>query len=117
MILMILTSFLLRYESNFRFNLNFFFNIIILLIFNRLTSFKKIYGIFQNPNTMDYILICKDEYDCKKCGEKYTNIYGKWCKPCLMSHLKNNFTNWTENKELIILFRKCNQKLIVIRII
>jgi hypothetical protein len=48
---------------------------------------------------MDYILVCKDEY-CKKCDEKYNNIY-KWCKPCLISHLKNNFTNWTsENKEI-----------------
>jgi hypothetical protein len=49
---------------------------------------------------MDYILVCKDEY-CKKCGEKYTNIENQWCKPCLISHLKNNFTNWTsENKEI-----------------
>jgi hypothetical protein len=50
---------------------------------------------------MDYILVCKDKY-CKNCGEKYTNnMYGKWCEPCLISYLKNNFTNWTSGNEKI----------------
>jgi hypothetical protein len=49
---------------------------------------------------MDYVLVYKDNYDCKKCGKKYKNIHKKWCKLCLISHLKNNFTNWTENKEI-----------------
>jgi hypothetical protein len=50
---------------------------------------------------MDYILVYKDKYDCKKCGKKYTIIAYKWCKSCLISYLKNNFTNWTsKNKEI-----------------
>ncbi|RIA86551.1 hypothetical protein C1645_829106 [Glomus cerebriforme] len=36
----------------------------------------KIYGIFQNPDTRDYIIVLKDEY-CEKCGKRYTDIYHK----------------------------------------
>src|SRR5436189_1029338 len=32
---------------------------------------------------------------CKKCGEKYTYVYWKWCEPCQINNLKRNFTNWT----------------------
>ena len=38
---------------------------------------------------------------CKKCGEKCTNINGKWCKPCQINNLKENFTNWTSGNEKI----------------
>ena len=34
---------------------------------------------------------------CKKC----TNINGKWCKPCQINNLKENFTNWTSRNEKI----------------
>jgi serine/threonine protein kinase len=27
---------------------------------------------------------------CKKCGKKYTNVYWRWCKPCLINDLKTN---------------------------
>ena len=38
---------------------------------------------------------------CKKCGEEYTSIYQKWCKPCQIDNLKGNFTNWTSGDENI----------------
>ncbi|RGB38202.1 hypothetical protein C1646_756038 [Rhizophagus diaphanus] len=41
------------------------------------------------------------EYQCKKCGEKYTDIENKWCKPCNINYFKNDFTNWTSGDELI----------------
>src|ERR1044072_8914860 len=44
-----------------------------------------IYGLAQNPGTKDYVMVLKNQY-CKGCGEKYTNFYCKWCKPC---HIKN----------------------------
>jgi hypothetical protein len=38
---------------------------------------------------------------CKKCGEKYTDSWRKWCKPCQINYLKNNFKNWTSRNEKI----------------
>ena len=32
---------------------------------------------------------------CKKCGEKYTDYWSSWCKPCQINNFKTNFTNWT----------------------
>src|SRR6266496_6571787 len=61
---------------------------------------NKIYGISQNPDTKDYIIVIKDEY-CEKCGEKYTDIKSRWCKPCQIDDLKNNFTNWTSGNEKV----------------
>src|SRR5438045_6443237 len=36
---------------------------------------------------------------CKKCGEEYTYPSFKWCKPCQINHMKENFTNWTSGNE------------------
>ena len=38
---------------------------------------------------------------CNKCGEKYTDVNYKWCKPCQIDNLKGNFTNWTSGNEKI----------------
>src|SRR4051812_37216919 len=38
---------------------------------------------------------------CKKCGEEYTKLKRKWCKPCQKENLKGNFTNWTSGNEKI----------------
>ncbi|CAB4441459.1 unnamed protein product [Rhizophagus irregularis] len=66
---------------------------------------KVRYGISQNPNTMDYIMIFnKDQYlknCCVKCEKYFTNIEYKWCKQCGINWLKENFANWTsENKQI-----------------
>jgi hypothetical protein len=31
----------------------------------------------------------------------YTNTLYKWCKPCQINHLRENFTNWTSKNEQI----------------
>jgi hypothetical protein len=63
------------------------------------------YGISQNPNTKDYIIVLQNKYYCEKCGEKYTgyieNINNKWCNPCSINYFKNNFTNWTSGNDII----------------
>jgi hypothetical protein len=38
---------------------------------------------------------------CKYCGEIFTDEYYKWCKPCQINNLKQNFTNWTSGNEKI----------------
>ncbi|GBC38080.2 kinase-like domain-containing protein [Rhizophagus irregularis DAOM 181602=DAOM 197198] len=40
----------------------------------------KIYGISQNPNTKNYLLVLEYGNHCEKCGEIYTLIYLNWCK-------------------------------------
>jgi hypothetical protein len=41
------------------------------------------------------------ENSCTKCEVYFTNAEHKWCKPCKIDWLKENFTNWTsENKQL-----------------
>ncbi|UZO14372.1 uncharacterized protein OCT59_005831 [Rhizophagus irregularis] len=45
----------------------------------------RIYGISQNPNTKDYIVVLENGNHCEKCGEIYTLIYIKWCESCQIS--------------------------------
>ncbi|EXX62724.1 Ssk2p [Rhizophagus irregularis DAOM 197198w] len=59
-----------------------------------------IYGITQNPDTKNYIIVLEDGY-CEYCGKMYTSIYNKWCKLCQINNLKENFTNWTSGNEKI----------------
>jgi hypothetical protein len=59
------------------------------------------YGISQNPDTKDYIMILQNIY-CEKCGEEeYTDLKFKWCTQCQLNYLKSNFTNWTSGNEKI----------------
>src|SRR5256885_13003307 len=49
-------------------------------------------------------MILNDKYieeHCAKCDKSYTDIPYKWCKPCQINHLKENFTNWTSGNEKI----------------
>ncbi|CAB4440472.1 unnamed protein product [Rhizophagus irregularis] len=68
------------------------------------------YGISQNPDTRDYILVFSNKYFdkyCQKCGNKID--YDKWCKSCHVNYLKNNFTNWTSRNEIIDNFIQMKQ--------
>ncbi|GES95362.1 kinase-like domain-containing protein [Rhizophagus clarus] len=74
--------FLLKYLSNSQ-NINKkFLSEIIYLI-------EKSYGISQDPNTKDYILILQLKYYCEQCGKQYDNkfeINTKSCFSCQISH-------------------------------
>ncbi|UZO22919.1 uncharacterized protein OCT59_015267 [Rhizophagus irregularis] len=62
------------------------------------------YGMSQNPDTKDYVLVFHEKYlekFCKYCGENYSDETHKWCKPCQIGFLKNNFTNWTSGNKQI----------------
>ncbi|GBB97026.1 hypothetical protein RclHR1_00290024 [Rhizophagus clarus] len=56
----------------------------------------KVYGISQDPNTKDYIIVIENKY-CEKCGEIYTNTLHEWCKPCQIDY----FIDWTSGNEII----------------
>ena len=36
---------------------------------------------------------------CEKCGEEYTSVDDKWCKPCHINCLKN-LVRWSKNKKM-----------------
>ncbi|GES95384.1 kinase-like domain-containing protein [Rhizophagus clarus] len=71
----------------------------------------RIYGISQNPDTKDYIMVLEDKY-CRKCGEVYTNVFREWCKSCQTIYLKNLFSNYTsENKNINDLIQVMQSKI------
>jgi hypothetical protein len=43
----------------------------------------------------------QDDFVCKYCGKLYTGRRQKWCKPCQIDNLRNNFKNWTSGNEKI----------------
>ena len=61
---------------------------------------KYIYGISQNPDTKDYIMVLEDLY-CEECGEYYTDIKHKWCKPCQLNLKKYSISGNQEIDDLI----------------
>ncbi|CAB4440461.1 unnamed protein product [Rhizophagus irregularis] len=60
------------------------------------------YGISQNPDTKDYILVYNINYydHCEKCNN-YTSDEFRWCGQCGVNFLKANFINWTSGNEII----------------
>ncbi|GES73535.1 kinase-like domain-containing protein [Rhizophagus clarus] len=86
----------LKYLSNSRNSINEF------LIKGKIEKYyykKKIYGITQNSDTKDYVMVFLDGFYCEKCGKKYKNERYKWCKPCQVNGLRNNFSNSTSENE------------------
>jgi hypothetical protein len=77
------------------------------------------YGISQNPDTKDYIIIFQEQYCteygikyCEKCDEKYTNTKYKWCKLCQINDFKKDFTDWTNgNKQINDFIQKMQLKI------
>ncbi|EXX70373.1 kinase-like domain-containing protein [Rhizophagus irregularis DAOM 181602=DAOM 197198] len=61
----------------------------------------KIYGISQNPDTKDYVIVFQNDCNCKECDDIYTDIEVKWCKPCQINNMKQNLANWTSGNEKI----------------
>src|SRR5438874_13234362 len=59
-------------------------------------SSSKIFLHTKNLETSNNIMS-----SCNKCGEKYTDVVWKWCKPCQIDNLKGNFMNWTSGNEKI----------------
>ncbi|GES93962.1 kinase-like domain-containing protein [Rhizophagus clarus] len=66
-----------------------------------------LYGISQDSDTKNYILIFHEKYFenyCNTCGEEYINKQYKWCKPCQLVYLESNFTNQTSGNKQIDCF-------------
>ncbi|CAB5321526.1 unnamed protein product [Rhizophagus irregularis] len=66
---------------------------------NKANKYNSIYGISQNPNTNDYILVLQNR-NCKRCGKPYSDLKNKWCKLCEINHIQNNFANWSGNEKI-----------------
>ncbi|RIA94155.1 hypothetical protein C1645_760723 [Glomus cerebriforme] len=60
---------------------------------------NDIYGISQNPDTKDYIIVLKNKY-CESCNKEYTNAI-KWCESCKIDDFKKKFTKWTSGNDKI----------------
>ncbi|EXX78269.1 hypothetical protein RirG_016550 [Rhizophagus irregularis DAOM 197198w] len=59
-----------------------------------------IYGISQDIDTKGYIMVLQDCY-CENCGKIYTGKRYKWCNPCQINNLKQNFASWTSGNEKV----------------
>ncbi|GBC42998.2 kinase-like domain-containing protein [Rhizophagus irregularis DAOM 181602=DAOM 197198] len=63
-----------------------------------------VYGISQDSDTKDYILVLIDfNYGnyCIKCNKGYTDVKSKWCRQCQINNLKKDFINWTSGDKRI----------------
>jgi serine/threonine protein kinase len=69
------------------------------------------YGISQNPDTKDYILVLQDKYFCEKCCREYTDLEYKWCKQCQINYLKSNFANCSGNEKIDDLIQEMQLKI------
>ncbi|CAB4441590.1 unnamed protein product [Rhizophagus irregularis] len=68
------------------------------------SNYFEVYGISQNSNTKDYILVLIDfNYGnyCINCNNGYTDAKSKWCRQCQINNLKKDFINWTSGNEKI----------------
>jgi len=61
---------------------------------------SKIYGISQNPNTRDYIMVLRDELS-EKDNNQYADVEDEWYKSCQINDLRAIFTNWSSGNKNI----------------
>ncbi|CAB4412351.1 unnamed protein product [Rhizophagus irregularis] len=93
-------------KSNKVVTLKYFYNsqnIIKLLNEIKFDKCLNIYGVSQNPDVGDYIIVFPKIF-CKKCDKKYKGRFDadyEWCLSCQTNNLKQNFTNWTSGNEKI----------------
>jgi hypothetical protein len=52
--------------------------------------------------SLSHINMPNSTYECEKCGEVYTNINYKWCKPCQINDLKNNLSSGNKKIDNLI---------------
>ncbi|EXX70347.1 Ypk2p [Rhizophagus irregularis DAOM 197198w] len=90
----------LKFLCNLRYTTHKLQNEVNAYSINNRNNIRKIFGISQNPQTKDYIMVLEDGY-CEKCDKKYTDTFNKWCKLCQINYLKRNFTNWTSGNKKI----------------
>ncbi|GBC45619.2 kinase-like domain-containing protein [Rhizophagus irregularis DAOM 181602=DAOM 197198] len=94
----------LKYFHNSKNMINEFLNKVILYVMmnenNKNELHLKIYGISQDPNTNEYIMIMQ-EYQDEKYGKRYENMEDEWCILCQMYDIKINSTSWTSGDEEI----------------
>src|SRR5437764_15398838 len=65
----------------------------------------EIYGISQNPDTKDYIMVLQDGYYelcCEKCDEKYPNLPFKWCNKLCQTSGNEQIDDFIQKKQLKI---------------
>jgi hypothetical protein len=66
---------------------------------------NKSYGISQNPNTKNFIIVFKEGYHCKNCGKKYNNkfeIRNKSCMSCQTNHENKKISDLIQEVRLSI---------------
>ncbi|GBB89882.1 hypothetical protein RclHR1_16700002 [Rhizophagus clarus] len=75
-------------------------------------NFSGNYGISQNPDTKDYILVFSQDYLKQYCKVCYNKYEFEWCKTCQMNILKSNFANWTSgNRNINSFIQKMQSKI------
>ena len=60
---------------------------------------KIYYGMSQNPDTKDYIIVLQGGV-CRRCNKEYADANYNWCRTCQKNDLKD-FTNRTSGNKKI----------------
>ncbi|CAB4439856.1 unnamed protein product [Rhizophagus irregularis] len=74
-------------------------------------NYNDIYGMSQNPNTNNYILVYQNDQYCNRCCKPYSNLKNKCCKSCQINYIQNNLTNWSGNQKIDDFIREMHLKI------
>ncbi|GBB83206.1 hypothetical protein RclHR1_00100010 [Rhizophagus clarus] len=75
-------------------------------------SSHKIYGVSQDPDTNDYIIVFIDGFHCQNCGKLFTQVYNKWSiwKDGPLYYDNNKYEYARKQNTKIILKHLCNSR-------